>query len=448
MLERIRILNRVNTVTIVGANGTMGRTIAAIFASFGNAKVYLVSRSLEKSIDAKNKAYLSVKAESIKEKMIPYDYEHLEECVKESDLVFEACAEEWKIKEEIHKKIVSFIGKNAENKIFCSGTSGLSITKLAELYPEECRHRFMGMHFFNPPYQMNLCEMIPTKYSSVDREVFEEMKDYAEHTLHRTVVEVADAPAFLGNRIGFQFINEALQKAEEYKYNGGIDYIDAIIGSFTGRSMPPLVTTNFVGLDVHKAIVDNLYLNTQDYAHETFVIPKYVEILIKEGKTGKKAGAGLYKTIVHDDGKKSHQVYDIAYEDYREQMKYTFPFAEDMIKSLQIGNYEEAFRTLIENQSQEARLCCEFLLKYIIYSLNTADELGCEQNAADDVMATGFRWCPPLALLKAFSQVTDFKKLCMDRLDERIFSEIEEKQLLEKPMKSKYDYRRFILAKR
>ena len=73
-----------------------------------------------------------------------------------------------------------------------------------------------------------------------------------------------DSPAFLGNRIGFQFINEALQYAEKYKFNGGIDYIDAILGPFTGRAMSPLVTANFVGLDVHKAIVDNLYENTRD----------------------------------------------------------------------------------------------------------------------------------------------------------------------------------------
>ena len=69
----------INTVTVIGANGTMGARVAAIFASFGNAKVYLVSRSIEKSIDARNKTYLSVRAESIKEKMIPSDYEHLEE---------------------------------------------------------------------------------------------------------------------------------------------------------------------------------------------------------------------------------------------------------------------------------------------------------------------------------------------------------------------------------
>lgn len=77
----------INVVTVLGANGTMGRNIAAIFASFGNAKVYLVSRTKEKSIKAKSKAYQSVRAESVKEKMLPADYSELEQCIRQSDLI-------------------------------------------------------------------------------------------------------------------------------------------------------------------------------------------------------------------------------------------------------------------------------------------------------------------------------------------------------------------------
>ena len=40
---------RIETVTVVGANGTMGANVAGIFASFGRAKVYMVSRTKEKS---------------------------------------------------------------------------------------------------------------------------------------------------------------------------------------------------------------------------------------------------------------------------------------------------------------------------------------------------------------------------------------------------------------
>lgn len=437
---------QINTVTVIGANGTMGRNVAAIFASFGNARVYLVSRSMEKSIAAKNKAYLSVRAESIKEKMIPTDYKHLEECVKNSDLIFEACAESWDVKMDVHKMIVNAINDGGK-KVFCSGTSGLSITKLAELYPEKYRHQFMGMHLFNPPYQMTLCEMIPTKYTKNESSVFELMKVYASTILRRTVVETTDSPAFLGNRIGFQFINETLLAADKYKDSGGIDYIDAIIGPFTGRSMPPLITSNFVGIDVHKAIIENLHNKTCDYAHETFILPDFVEKLICFGRIGRKAGEGFYKTEFHDNGTKIHKVYDISHGHYREQMKYTFPFAEEMIKSLQTGDYESAFYVLVSNQSVEAKICCEFLLKYIIYSLNSTKELGCKVGAADDVMATGFHWCPPLAMLEAISMVTDFGKICEDRLDQRIINVIKKQHLLDGLEKSRYDYRKFMVAK-
>ena len=46
---------QIKKVTILGANGTMGRNIAAIFASFGDAEVYLVSRTMEKIDSGKRK---------------------------------------------------------------------------------------------------------------------------------------------------------------------------------------------------------------------------------------------------------------------------------------------------------------------------------------------------------------------------------------------------------
>ena len=442
---------KINTVTVVGANGTMGRNVSAIFASFGNAKVYLVSRSMEKSIAAKDKAYLSVRAESVKEKMIPSDYEHMEECIRESDLIFEACAEDWNVKKDVHSRISAVIAEDdvdGANKIICSGTSGLPLTKLVELYPEKYRHQFMGMHFFNPPYQMTLCEMMPTDYTEADRSVFEAVKNYAKVLLRRTVIETKDSPAFLGNRIGFQFICEAMHAAEEYKYSGGIDYIDSILGPFTGRSMAPLVTANFVGLDVCAAIMGNLYENTNDFSHDAYAIPEYMKQMLQDGRIGRKAGAGFYKTVLHDSGVKIHQVYDIEHDSYREQIRYTFPFAENMIASLRVGDYESAMKTLVTNQSVEARLCCEFLMKYIIYSLSMAYELGCGNKAADAAMAAGFHWCPPLALMEAFNTVTDFRKLCDERLDKDILQIIEEQKLFENIGKSRYDYRKFLLAKR
>lgn len=434
---------KINTVTVVGANGTMGCNVSGIFASFGDAKVYMVSRDIEKSKAAKIKAGKSVRAESIMSNLIPADYSMLDKCVGESDLVFESAAENLDVKLDVTRKIAASLKSGA---IACSGTSGLSITTLAECFPENLRGNYFGVHLFNPPYSMPLCEVTPTKYTN--RELFEETKKYLSDVLFRTVVEVKDSPAFLGNRIGFQFINEALQYAEKYKYNGGIDYIDAILGSFTGRSMAPITTSDFVGLDVHKAIVDNIYTNTNDYAHETFVLPEFAQKLISEGKLGRKTKGGLYKMETYENGLKRLTVYDIMTGTYRDKMKYTFPFSETMIRDFQIGDYSSAFKALIENRSAEAEICLGFLLKYIVYSLSATEAVGYDIHSADDVMATGFNWCPPLAMIKGFSTVTDFKSLLNERLDKEILNNVDVDKLLSRVEPSRYDYRLYFKSAR
>jgi len=214
----------IKTVTVIGANGTMGCNISGIFASFGNAKVYMACRSMEKAEKAVARAAKSVRAEAIAENLVPATFDDLPKCVAESDLVFESVSENFDTKQDIIDRIADHVRPDA---ILATGTSGLSIDKLAEMYPEALRSRYIGMHFFNPPYTMTLCEIIESQYT--DKQMSADLMEYSKRKLVRTVVNVADTAAFLGNRIGFQFINEACQYAEMYKDSGGIDYIDAII---------------------------------------------------------------------------------------------------------------------------------------------------------------------------------------------------------------------------
>ncbi len=433
----------IKKITVIGANGTMGCNVSGIFAAFGNAKVYMVSRTIEKSEKAISMAVKSVKADAIKCNLIPADFTMLENCITDSDLIFESVAENLDTKIHINSEIAKYIRPNT---IISTGSSGLSIKRLAEVFPEDLRKNYLGIHFYNPPYNMTLCELIPSEYTEVD--VFNEVKNYVTRELHRTAVTVKDTPAFLGNRIGFQFINEALQYADKYKDNGGIDYIDAILGQFSGRSMSPLVTSDFVGLDVHKAIVDNLYCNTNDYAKETFIMPDYALDLVESGKLGRKTGGGLYKLDVSENGIKKSNVYDISTKTYREKIKYNFSFAESMINSFTIGDYDTAFNVLIQNRSIEAELCLEFLLKYVLYSLSSALLVGDRISAADDVMATGFNWCPPLAIVDAFSGVEYFTSLVKDRINKNILSQIDYEQIKRCVEPSAYDYRKYFKAKR
>lgn len=439
--ERIYSMN-IKTVTIVGANGTVGSNIAGIFASFGKATVYMVSRSNEKSRLAALNAIKSVKADSISSRLIPVDYGMLADCVRQSDLIFESVAENFDIKQSIIQEIAKSC---REDSIIASGTSGLSITSLAEILPTSLRSRFGGIHMFNPPYHLSLCEVIPTKYS--DRELFNEIKEYLKATLFRTVVEVKDSPAFLGNRVGFYFINMALQYAEKYQANGGIDYIDEILGCHTGRSMAPIVTADYVGLDVHKAIVNNVHEKVKDAFCDVFALPNYVEELISLGHLGKKSKGGLYKQAILDDGQNRMLVYDIASKSYRERINYDFPFVAKMKEAIRIGDYQSALTKLIDDRSNEAKICLQFLLQYVVFALYTATDIGYSVSAADDVMATGFNWCPPQALVGAFSNICDVNKLCAESLDPSFSAAVDVKGIMNSVEPSTYDYRPFLKSK-
>ena len=56
------------------------------FASFGDAKVYMVSRDIDKSKAAILRAGKTMKTDSIISHLIPADYSMLTDCVRESDL--------------------------------------------------------------------------------------------------------------------------------------------------------------------------------------------------------------------------------------------------------------------------------------------------------------------------------------------------------------------------
>ena len=381
----------IKTVTVIGAGGAMGCNISAIFASFGNAKVYMLD--IEKPEAAVDRAVKSVRAESIRKNLIPADFSMLEQCVKESDLVFESVVERIDVKKDVANKCVQYLKDDA---LICTGTSGLSITEIADPLPKQFKNRYFGVHFFNPPYSMPLCELIKTEHS-LDKDV-EPLKSYLENVLFRTVVVCKDKPAFLANRIGFQFINRAFQLAGENADQGGLDYIDAIFGTFTGRLMAPCNTADFVGLDVHKAIVDNLLKNTNDFMHESFVLPDYVQELINEGKLGRKAKAGLFKLQINEDGTKIPLVYDIKTKEYRVKNKYNFGFANKLRAYLQNGDYQLAFDALKNDNSKEGLICKQLLKEYVDYSLFVGKEVCDDISYIDDAMATGFNWCPPLAL--------------------------------------------------
>lgn len=436
----------IKTVTVLGANGTMGCNVAGIFASFGNARVYLVSRNIEASVAAVERAGKSVRADAIASNLIPADYSMLEKCLGESDLVFESVSENMEIKLGVLGKLGDLVRPDA---LVCVGTSGLPVNRLAQVLPESVRPRFMGMHFFNPPYAMRLCELTPSE--SVSPALVDEVERYLKDTLCRIVVRCADTPAFLGNRIGFELINRAMQLAAEKADKGGIDYIDAVMGPFSGRAMAPLNTADFVGLDVHKAIMDNLYENApDDPMRDAFALPTFCGGLVERGLLGRKAKGmgGLYRLDRHEDGTKTRMTFDVATGEFRPTARYTLPFADAAVAMLRVGDYENAMKAIVNDGSEDAALCLGLMSEYIVYSLYISREVSDSPHAADDVMAAGFNWCPPLAMAEALSLAGDVAAIVKGAIPPERVKGIDIDSLMADVPRSKYDFRRYFRAAR
>jgi 3-hydroxyacyl-CoA dehydrogenase len=429
---------KINTVTILGANGTMGSNVAGIFASFGAAEVFVMCRTMEKSIKAVEKAVKSVKCDSLREKLKAVDYSELKNCIEQSDLIFESLAEDIIIKKKLLNEVNKYVKKDC---VICSGTSGLSISELSSELSEDVQKRFLGMHMFNPPYNLRLCELIFT--NKTETKFSNEIKNYVKDVLNRIIVETTDTPGFLGNRIGFYFINKAIQYAEIYKEQGGIDYIDSILEKFTGRTMPPIMTADFVGLDIHKSIVDYIYANTKDYARENFVLPEYVNTLISEGRLGRKVNQGFYKKEVIN-GNRIQYVYDIKTNKYRECNKYEFLFVTKIKEAIEMGDYIKAYEYLAESTEAEAHICKEFLFSYVLYSGIMNKEVGKSINALNDVMTYGFNWCSPAGVILCFGGKEKFCEIMSNNIKQMHSVNIDARTVIDSINLEDCNYRRFL----
>jgi 3-hydroxyacyl-CoA dehydrogenase len=392
------------TVTVLGANGTMGAGSAAILAAFGNLKVYMIARTLDKAQEGIEKAVESVRSDIIRQNMIPATYDDLEKCVAESDWVFEAVAESYEAKLPINQRIAK---ARKPGTLVSTVSSGLSIEKLANMFDEDGKKHYYGTHFFNPPYKLVLCELIT--HPANDPNYTKALAEYLEKKLVRHVVICNDKPGFAGNRIGFQFMNEAAIVAEKKKNEAGIYLIDQMLSGYTGRAMSPLATVDLVGLDVHKAIVDNIYENTKDVAHETFKLPSFMQKLIDQGALGNKAGKGLYKREKNEEGKTILRVYNIDKNDYELPPQIDLSFKNKAMEYVKESNYRGLANHIKNSSGSEAELVRYFIARYISYSLFLVPEVT-DIKGVDGAMGFGFNWVPPTAWVDLLGGVEETKK--------------------------------------
>ncbi|HNJ65225.1 MAG TPA: 3-hydroxyacyl-CoA dehydrogenase family protein, partial [Turneriella sp.] len=208
-----------------------------------------------------------------------------------------------------------------------------------------------------------------------------------------------DTAAFAGNRIGFQLLNDAAIQAEKY----GVDKIDYLLGPYTGRALAPLATIDLVGLDVHKAIVDNVVANVKDERIDTYKMPAYMQKMIDAGMLGRKAkGKGGY---FNRDAEKNKTTLNIADLSFAPTKKDKIDWVEKTKQAIQDGMYPRAIDLIKNAPGEEGKIVRYFILGYVAYSFARIGEVTPEADGIhgiDRVMSSGFSWLPPSGWVDLF----------------------------------------------
>ncbi len=265
---------------VLGA-GAMGAGIALLLARKGIATrlkdikpefvargMRIVRELLQK--DVQRKRLTELEATRALDRLAPTtDYRGL----KHADIVIEAVLEELSIKRSVFRELSDATGPET---VLATNTSSLLVSEIARDLPHP--ERVVGLHFFNPPHQMPLVEVIRTSQTSPAALA----KAFATvQRLGKTPVVVGDCAGFLVNRLLGPYMNEAGHLLAEV-----IDpiAIDRAAVAF-GMPMGPLALSDLVGLEVAAHVATNLHAAYGDRLKPAPIWSRLSEL---KGKPGSK----------------------------------------------------------------------------------------------------------------------------------------------------------------
>ena len=377
----------IRKVAVLGA-GVMGAQIAAHLVN-ANVETLLFelpakegdpNGNVNKALEGLKKLDPAPAASPAKISFIqPANYEQHLDKLRECDLIIEAIAERIDWKSDLYKKVAPYVGEHA---IFATNTSGLSINMLAAAFPEQLRHRFCGIHFFNPPRYMHLVELIPCTGTAAP--LLDRLEEFLVSTLGKGVVRAKDTPNFIANRIGV--FSMLATKHHAAAFNLGFDLVDALTGKYLGRPKSATFRTlDIVGLDVFAHVVDTMRVNlTEDPWHKHYELPEWFKYLVDQGSLGQKTKRGIYQKI----GKDIH-VLDLHAREYRLS---DAKVDDDVKEILRERNWAKKLEGLRRNQHPQAQFLWATFRDVFHYCALHLDSIADNARDLDFAVRWGFGW--------------------------------------------------------
>jgi 3-hydroxybutyryl-CoA dehydrogenase len=197
------------------------------------------------------------------------------------DLVIESIVEQDEAKRKVFADLRPVLKPTT---ILASNTSSISITRLAATTDRP--DKFIGIHFMNPAPVMKLVELI--RGLATSQETYDASVKFVE-SLHKTIANAEDFPAFIVNRVLVPMINEAVYTL--YEGVGSVEAIDKAMKLGANHPMGPLELADFIGLDTCLSIMQVLNEGLADTKYRPCpLLVKYVEA----GWLGRKTKRGFY----------------------------------------------------------------------------------------------------------------------------------------------------------
>jgi 3-hydroxyacyl-CoA dehydrogenase/enoyl-CoA hydratase/carnithine racemase len=188
----------------------------------------------------------------------------------DADLVIEAVFEDLAVKQQVLAEVEAEV---SDSCVLATNTSSLSVTAMAEklAHPE----RVVGLHFFNPVAVMPLLEVVRGERTD-DATLATGFA--VGRQLKKSCVLVADAPAFVVNRLLTRFIGEAAVAVDE---GTPIEVADRALAPL-GLPMSPFVLLSLVGPAVALHVSETLHAAFPD----RFGVSENLRRLVEAGKPG------------------------------------------------------------------------------------------------------------------------------------------------------------------
>ncbi|MCA1564072.1 MAG: 3-hydroxyacyl-CoA dehydrogenase/enoyl-CoA hydratase family protein [Acidobacteria bacterium] len=398
---------RIERAAVLGA-GTMGAQIAAHLANAGIPVLLLDIAPRELTPDEEAKGF-SLEARAVRNRIAQAGLDAAKRAkpaafftadtsalvavgnfaddlarLKDCDLVVEAVVENLEIKRKLYEGVERH---RRAGSIVASNTSGIPIRAIAEGFSEDFRAHFLGIHFFNPPRYLHLCELIPTEWTRP--EVACSVFGFLDQRLGKGVVLAKDRPNFIANRIGTYGALVSIKTMLEDGYT--IEEVDRMTGQAVGRPKSATFRTfDIVGLDVFAHVARNLYEAVpEDEEREVFVAPEFLQGMIGRGILGNKTKGGFYRKQKGEGEKQEIWTLDHASLEYRPAQKVKLP-ALEMAKNVE--DVGERIKALVWSKDRVGAFLWKTITRTLRYAANRIPEIANNVVDVDRAMRWGFSW--------------------------------------------------------